>query len=133
MIVDSSALIAIVAVEDDADVFIEALSGAAEAAIGAPTMLEAAVVAAGRGPFGTRRFDQLVSAANLQILAFTAEHAEVARLAYRDFGRGSGHRAGLNFGDCMAYAMATVAERPLLFKGDDFTHTDIRSALDAHQ
>jgi len=58
----------------------------------------------------------------------TVEQARIARQAYRDFGRGSGHRANLNFGDCFAYALARVKREPLLFKGDDFTHTDVRRA-----
>lgn len=58
----------------------------------------------------------------------TLEQARIARAAYRDFGRGSGHRAGLDFGDCFAYALAQTAAEPLLFKGDDFEHTDIEAA-----
>ena len=60
----------------------------------------------------------------------TAEHAELARTAHRRFGRGSGHPARLNFGDCFAYALAKATGEPLLFKGEDFGHTDIRSALE---
>ena len=60
----------------------------------------------------------------------TPEHATIARARYRDFGKGSGHPAGLNFGDCFAYALAKAAGEPLLYKGDDFVHTDITSALD---
>jgi ribonuclease VapC len=57
------------------------------------------------------------------------EHVQIARSAYRDFGKGSGHPAGLNFGDCFAYALASQTDGPLLFKGDDFVHTDLRPAL----
>ena len=59
----------------------------------------------------------------------TAEQAKIARQAYRDYGRGSGHRANLNFGDCFSYALARVKREPLLYKGDDFVHTDLRSAI----
>jgi ribonuclease VapC len=59
---------------------------------------------------------------------FTEEQAQIARQAYRDYGKGSGHRAQLNFGDCFSYALARVKREPLLFKGDDFVHTDVRSA-----
>ena len=65
----------------------------------------------------------------IEIVAVTPEHARIARAAYRDFGKGSGHAARLNFGDCFAYALAVERSEPLLFKGDDFTHTDVRSAL----
>lgn len=129
MMVDASALVAIVRAEDDAEVYLAALGRASEPAIAAPTLLEATLVADGRGPVGSRRFDQLVAAADLTVVPFTAQHAAVARAAYRDFGRGSGHPARLNFGDCMAYAVASVLGQPLLYKGDDFGHTDIRSAL----
>lgn len=130
MIVDASALIAIVKAEPDAGAFVRALSEAPHVAIGAPTLLEASLVADGRGPIGSRRFDELIRAAELEVLPFTAQHAELARRAHRDFGRGSGHPAGLNFGDCMTYAVAAAADRPLLYKGGDFVHTDLRSALD---
>ncbi|HZA03095.1 MAG TPA: type II toxin-antitoxin system VapC family toxin, partial [Propionibacteriaceae bacterium] len=60
----------------------------------------------------------------------TPEQARIARMAYRDFGRGSGHPARLNFGDCFAYALAIDSNQPLFYKGDDFRHTDVRSALE---
>lgn len=129
MIVDASALIAVLKVESDAGLYLDALRESPSAAIAAPTLLEASLVADGRGPVGARRLDQLVAAAALEVLPFSEEHASVARRAYQDFGRASGHPARLNVGDCMAYAVATVLDRPLLYKGDDFIHTDIRSAL----
>ena len=92
--------------------------------------LARAVVEARRDPVTARVVDTILSRFGIEIEAFTREHAELARAAYRDFGRGSGHRARLNFGDCISYALATATGEPLLYKGDDFGHTDIRSALE---
>ena len=82
-----------------------------------------------RDPIASRRFDDLVNEAQLIIEVVTEVQARIAREAYRDFGRGSGHPARLNFGDCFAYALARATGEPLLFKGDDFGHTDIAPAL----
>ena len=129
MIVDSSALVAIVRDESDAVDYATALAEAPAAAISAVNWMEAAIVVdSARDPAASRRFDELVRLARLEVVAVTSEQATTARQAYRDFGKGSGHRAGLNFGDCFAYALASTTGRPLLFKGNDFTHTDLRSA-----
>lgn len=129
MIVDSSALVAIVRDESDAADYATALAGAPAVAISAVNWTEAAIVVdSARDPAASRRFDELVRVARIEVVAVTPEQATTARQAYRDFGRGSGHRARLNFGDCFAYALASTTGRPLLFKGDDFTHTDLRSA-----
>jgi ribonuclease VapC len=80
-------------------------------------------------PVLSRRFDELCRVAQLVVEPVTPEQARVARDAYRDFGRGSGHAAGLTFGDCFAYALARVTGEPLLFKGADFPHTDVAPAL----
>ena len=131
MIVDASALIAVVREESDALRYLEALRDAAvPARASAPTWFEARIVADGGTPSGGRRLDGLARAAHLEIVPFDEELARVARDAYRDFGRGSGHPAKLNFGDCFSYALASITGEPLLYKGDDFRHTDIRSALD---
>ncbi len=131
MIVDSSALIAILRDEPDADTYAQALDGRRPARISAANYVEAAIVAdAARDPVVSRRFDELVRVADLVVEPVTAEQAGIARAAYRDFGRGSGHAAKLNFGDCFAYALALDTGEPLLFKGDDFGHTGIRSAGD---
>ena len=99
--------------------------------ISAANLLEAATVVDGpRDPIASRRFDDLVSELGLGVEPVTPEQVVIARAAYRDFGRGSGHPAALNFGDCFAYALAKTTGEPLLFKGDDFGHTDIRAALD---
>ena len=79
-------------------------------------------------PDNHQHFDTWLSEARASIVAFDADQAAVARRAYATYGRGSGSRARLNFGDCCAYALATVLDLPLLFKGDDFVHTDVRPA-----
>jgi ribonuclease VapC len=79
-------------------------------------------------PIASRRFDDLLKAARIIIEPATEAQARIAREAYRDFGKGSGHSARLNFGDCFAYALAKVTDEPLLFKGEDFARTDINSA-----
>ncbi|MGA2250630.1 type II toxin-antitoxin system VapC family toxin [Terracidiphilus sp.] len=73
--------------------------------------------------------DDLIAYSEIIIEPVTAEQAKIARQAYRNFGKGSGHRAGLNFGDCFSYALAKVTREPILFKGNDFQHTDLRAAV----
>lgn len=131
MIVDTSALVAVLRNEPDADLYIGALAGAVPR-MSAATFLETAIVIDGnRDPVLSRRLDELLSAIGMAIEPVTEDQARVARNAYRDFGKGSGHPAGLNFGDCFSYALAHATGDPLLFKGDDFGHTDIRPALSA--
>lgn len=130
MIVDTSALVAILRGERDARSYAEAIASAAILRASAVNYVEAAaVIDASRDPIASRRFDELVREARLAIEPVTEAQARMAREAYRDFGRGSGHPASLNFGDCFAYALAKTMNEPLLFKGDDFAHTDIESAL----
>jgi ribonuclease VapC len=125
VIIDTSALIAILRDEPEAPVFAEAIAAAA-CRISAASFLEAAaVIDAGRDPVASRRFDELLATAQIMIEPVTEMQARIAREAYRDFGKGSGHPAQLNFGDCFAYALAKQTGEPLLFKGDDFHHTDI--------
>ncbi len=126
MIIDTSALIAILRNEPEAIACAKAIETAAIRRISAANFVEAAIVIDGsRDPIASRRFDDLVREAQLVIEPVTEAQARVAREAYRDFGRGSGHPAKLNFGDCLAYALAKSSGEPLLFKGDDFAHTDI--------
>lgn len=130
MIIDTSAIIAILRDEPEAPSFANAIAGAATRRISAVNYVEAgAVIDASRDPVASRRFDDLFRAAGLLIEPVTESQARIAREAYRDFGKGSGHPAALNFGDCFAYALAKSAGEPLLFKGDDFTRTDLASAL----
>ena len=92
----------------------------------AANYLEAAIVVdANRNPLLSRRLDGLMVQTDMIVEPVTREQADIARAAYRDFGRGSGHPAALNFGDCFAYALAKAMREPLLFKGDDFSHTDV--------
>ena len=94
-----------------------------------PSFLETAIVIdSRRDPALSRRLDDLIVRFKIDVVSFTAEHARIAREAYRDFGKGSGHPARLNYGDSMAYALARSERQPLLFVGDDFTHTDIEPA-----
>ena len=130
MIVDTSAIIAILRDEPDADRYIEALAQVADPLMSAGTYIEAAIVIdANRDPVLSGRFDDLLVAARIGVEPVTARHAEIARQAYRNFGKGSGHLAGLNFGDCLAYALSRATGMPLLYKGNDFSHTDVASAL----
>jgi ribonuclease VapC len=130
VIVDTSAIVALLRGEPDAERFADALARAHEALISAGTYLETAIVVdANRDPVLSRRLDELLVAARLKVEPVTKEHVDIARQAYRDFGRGSGHPANLNFGDCFGYALARTSDSPLLFKGHDFARTDVQPAL----
>ncbi len=129
MIVDSSAVLAILFNERDAEVYARALTQADSCRMSAANFVEVAIVVeAQTKDKGSRQFDAFVRRAGITIETVTEEQAHVARQAYTDFGKGR-HRAGLNFGDCFAYALAKVTGEPLLFKGNDFKRTDIPSAL----
>ena len=131
MIIDASAVIAILRDEPDVHSYAKAIAGAKSRRVSAVNYVEAAVVIdASRDPIASRRLDDLFRTARVVIEPVTEAQAHVAREAYRDFGKGSGHPASLNFGDCFAYALAKVTGEPLLFKGEDFTHTDLTSALE---
>ena len=127
MIVDASAVLAILRDEPDAAFFADALADRAVACrMSAANCLETAIVIdSAKEPVASRRFDDLVARAKIAVEAVTAEHAAIARGACRDDGKGGGHPAQLNFGDCFAYALARSSGEPLLCKGDDFVHTDI--------
>jgi len=130
VIVDTSALIAILRDEPEAPVMAQAIEEATERRISAANWLEAAAVIDGsRDPVASRQFDELLGVARMMVAPVTEQQARIARAAYRDFGKGSGHPAGLNFGDCFAYALAKDTGEPLLFKGRDFAHTDVAPAL----
>ena len=130
MIVDTSAVVAVLADEDDAHAFASALARAGRSTLSTGTYLECAIVFDNNSdPLVGRGLDQFLLESNIAITSVTPEQARIARAAYRDFGRGSGHAARLNFGDCFAYALAIDRGEPLLYKGDDFAHTDVRSAL----
>jgi ribonuclease VapC len=125
MIVDTSALIAILREESDAAELSAAIEEAEISRISAATYVEAAVMTDGnRDAFLSRRFESFLQEALIRVEPFTLEQASIAREAYRDFGKGR-RRAGLNFGDCFAYALAKDKGEPLLFKGHDFRRTDV--------
>ncbi|APE16741.1 VapC toxin family PIN domain ribonuclease [Mycobacterium sp. WY10] len=129
MIVDTSAIVAIALNESGRDRLVDALVGAAEPKISATTLVEVAAVLMRRlKPEDLRRVERLIDQLGIVTVSFDAEQAANATRAYREFGRGSGHRAGLNLGDCYSYALAAVTGEPLLFVGDDFTHTDTTPA-----
>jgi ribonuclease VapC len=130
MIVDTSAVVAILRDEPDAVLYARAMETAPRRLMSAANFVEAAAVIDGsRDPVASRRFDDLLREASIVIEPVTEIQARIAREAYRDFGKGSGHPAGLNFGDCFAYALAKALSEPLLFKGGDFAKTDIPSAI----
>jgi len=130
VIVDSSALIAILRTEPEATQFIQAIAKSSVRRMSAVSFVEAAAVMdGGRDPVASRKFDEFLRSAKITIEAVTEAQARIARDAYRDFGKGSAHPAGLNLGDCFAYALAKDAGEPLLFKGNDFAKTDLTSAL----
>lgn len=129
MVVDTSAVLAIVLAEADAAVYARALADAGKRLMSAFSALEAGIVVEARkGEAGGRELDLLLHRARIEIVALTPGQADLARSAWRRFGRGR-HPAGLNIGDCCSYALAVYAGEPLLYKGDDFAKTDVASAL----
>ncbi|MBI1293902.1 PIN domain-containing protein [bacterium] len=124
MVIDSSALIAILSNEEDAAFFAESIAVDTTRLVSAASLLETAIVIETRyGLPGGEKLDLLLECAQIRVESVTAEQAFTARLAYRMYGRGR-HPAGLNYGDCFAYALAKVMSEPLLCKGDDFVKTD---------
>ncbi len=126
MIVDSSALVAIARVEPEAEAFLAVMRSAATLSTGAPTALETSMVL---GADQRRNLADFLVSQMIEVIPFAAEHLDAAQQAFAAYGKGGGSRAQLNYGDCMSYALAKVTGEPLLFKGDDFTHTDITPAL----
>ena len=132
MIVDTSAIIAILKNEPESETFSEAIEAATAVRMSAASYLETNIVIGRcKNPILTARLEDILENPGLQIEPVTAAQAKIAWAAYRDFGKGSGHPANLNFGDCFSYALAREKREPILFKGDDFNHTGLRSALDA--
>lgn len=129
MIVDSSAVLAILFDEKDAETFARILTEADSCRMSAANFVEVAIVVEAQTKnSGSRQFDAFFRRAGIVIEPVTEEQAHIARQAYTDFGKGR-HPAGLNFGDCFAYALAKASGEPLLFKGKDFKKTDIASAI----
>lgn len=125
MIVDTSALIAILKREEDSMALRRALTGARDARMSVATWLEATIVARGASEAYVAALDELITEFGIEVVPLSKQHGETARRAHRRYGKGTGAKASLNFGDCFSYALAAVEQDELLFKGDDFTHTDI--------
>ena len=128
MIIDTSALLAILLGEPDAGRYEDAIAAAWPRRMSAIALLEAAMVVESRGGAKAgHELDVLLEKAAVELVPVTSEHANAARRAWRRFGKGN-HRASLNLGDCFAYALAKTTGEPLLFKGEDFNHTDVEPA-----
>jgi ribonuclease VapC len=126
MVIDTSALVAILQREPERRAFIEAIEAADARLMSVATFVEISIVIEARhGSEGLRDLDHFISRAGIELVSVDTEHGEVARTAFSRFGKGR-HRAGLNCGDCFSYALAIVTEEPLLVKGDDLVHTDVR-------
>lgn len=128
MIIDTSALVAILLAESDATHFERAIARAWPRRMSAVALLETTMVVEARsGPSAAQDIDLFLHEAEIELAPVTPEHVEAARHAWRRFGKGN-HPAALNFGDCFAYALAETTGEPLLFKGEDFTRTDVAQA-----
>ena len=129
MVIDTSALLAILYDEPDARRYADAIAAAERRLISAATLLETAIVVDNQaGPAAGRQLDALVERARITMVPVGEDHVRIARQAYLDFGKGN-HPAGLDFGDCFSYALSQAAGEPLLYKGDDFARTDAKAAL----
>ena len=130
MVIDTSALIAILLGEPEAALFAQAISSDSKRLVSVFNLLETAIVIeAKKGESGGRELDLLVHHAHIEPVQLNPDHLELARFAWRKYGKGN-HPAGLNIGDCCAYALAKYSGEPLLFKGDDFSQTDIIPVID---
>ena len=128
MVLDTSAVLAILFDEPDAPRIEAAIEDDPVRLMAAPSALEAAIVVEARyGEAGGRELDLLLHRAGVELVSFDAAQMELARIAYRRYGKGR-HEAGLNFGDCFAYALARRSGEPLLFVGEDFSQTDVAAA-----
>ncbi len=126
MIIDSSVLIAILKEEPESEGFLASMARADSLEMSAATYLETGIVAdRNKDALLSGRVDEIIDIFAITIAPVTEAHAKRARAAYRQYGKGSGHRAGLNFGDCFSYALAMEHPEPLLFKGLDFGATDV--------
>lgn len=126
MVIDSSALIAILSAESETESFTEAIALDSVRLLSAASLLETAIVIESRyGTAGGQKLDLLLEKAQIRVESVTVEQISVARFAYQSYGKGK-HKASLNFGDCFAYALAKVTGENLLCKGDDFSQTDLQ-------
>jgi ribonuclease VapC len=128
MVIDSSAILAILQNEPERHSFNQAIAAAQQRSLSAASLVELSIVMEARwGPEGQADLDLFLSTAEIAIISLDRHQAELARVAFQRFGKGR-HRAGLNLGDCFSYALAQWLDQPLLFKGDDFSHTDLQPA-----
>jgi len=128
MVIDTSAIVAILLDEPERQAFAEAIEATERRLLSAANFVEASMILESRhGADGVRALDRLLGVASIEVVAVDAPQALVAREAFREFGKGR-HAAGLNFGDCFAYALAKSLAEPLLCKGSDFAKTDVLSA-----
>jgi ribonuclease VapC len=128
MVLDTSAMLCVLLGEPEAGEFIEAIAAGERRAVSAATWVETVIVITARkGQQGRARFDRLLATSDVEMVPVDAGQAELAYAAWQRYGKGR-HEAGLNFGDCFAYALARQRSEPLLFKGEDFSKTDVRSA-----
>ena len=131
MVVDSSALMAVIQREPEEQSFRNAIKSASARLLGAGSRIETSIVVLNRrGEAGLEQLHALIASLKLDIVPLSDDQARIAIEAFRRFGKGR-HRASLNFGDCLSYALAKATGQPLLFKGGDFAQTDIRSALES--
>ena len=129
MVIDTSALVAILLGEPEASRLVKAIIEAERPVVGTPTLVEAsAVMLAKKGPGGEIALDALMERLGIEPEPLTEDAARIARLGYSRFGKGVASPGVLNYGDCLAYGVAMAAREPLLFKGDDFGHTDVAVA-----
>ena len=129
MVIDTSALIAILQDEPERSSFNEAIEAADGCMLSAASFVEASMIIESRyGPDGIRALDLFIAKAKIELVEVDADQAHVARGAFRDYGKGR-HPAGLNFGGCFAYALAKALDEPLLFKGRDFSSTDVMTCI----
>lgn len=129
MVVDTSALLAILLDEAEAPAMTRAIAAATSRAVGSPTLVEAAaVMLARKGPAGEIALDALLHRLGIAVIPMSEDAARLARLAYARYGKGVGSPGVLNYGDCLSYGVAMAARQPLLFKGNDFRMTDVLAA-----
>jgi len=125
MVIDTSAVLAILQREPERRTYLEAIEAADTLRMSVASYVEGSIVIESRyGPEGLRDFDRLISRAGIELVPVDEEQGQLARSAFSRFGKGR-HRAGLNYGDCFSYAAAISLGEPLLCKGDDFIHTDV--------
>lgn len=131
MVIDSSAVLAILQNEPERHAFNKTIAAASRCSLSAASLVELSMVIEARvGADGQGDLDLFLNTAEIEIIGLDREQAEIARAAFYRFGKGR-HRAGLNLGDCFSYALAKWLDAPLLFKGDDFSHTDLQLACSA--